>query len=265
MIVYMIILFVIGIILGHIYTKLGMALGKRGKVHFKCDTCLHDLKIYEKLYLFRKVINKGRCKYCNEKIATSNAFFELLSGVLFALAYFVNKDLDGYYLYTALYIAVFSCFIIIMASDYHHMIIPDIILIIAGILIITLKVWIGFYTEEITGLMDMGYEIIFKLINSAVMFIIMFIVQKVSNLVFKSNSLGFGDVKLMAIIAIILGWKMSIACIFIACFMALPVSIYNLQKKDKKLLPFGPYLAFGTIILMLLNINFDMIIDFLRR
>ena len=38
-----------------------------------------------------------------------------------------------------------------------------------------------------------------------------------------------------------------------------------LQKKDKKLLPFGPYIAFGTIIIMLFNINFDMIIEFIKK
>ena len=68
----------------------------------------------------------------------------------------------------------------------------------------------------------------------------------------------------MAVLALILGYKMSIVCLFISCFMALPVAIYNLQKKDKKLLPFGPYLAFGTIIIMLFNINFDMIIEFIK-
>ncbi len=264
MIIYMIILFIVGILLGHIYTKVGIALGKKGKINFKCDSCNHDLKLFEHLYIFRRFSNKGRCKYCNERVATSNAFFELLTGILFALAYFVNKDSDMCILNTILYLLVFSCLMIIIASDYHHMIIPDIVLIVLSIIIIVFKILIGFYNEDLTGIMDTGYMLIFMIMEAIIVFIVMFILQKASSLIFKSNSLGFGDVKLMAVLALILGYKMCIVCLFISCFMALPVAIYNLQKKDRKLLPFGPYLAFGTIILLLCQIDFNMIIDFIR-
>ena len=264
-VVYMSILFLLGIILGHLYTKLGIALGKKDKIFFGCDSCKHSLKLYEKLYIFRFLFNKGRCKYCNEKIYLSSVFFELLTGILFSLSFFVNKDSDSIILSTLLYIFVFSILIIIMASDYHHMIIPDITLIALAIIIIIFKVLIGIYNEELLGIMDIGYKLIFMLVDSLIMFTIMFILQKIGNLLFKSNSLGFGDVKLMAVLALILGYKMALVCLFISCFMALPIAIYNLQKKDKKLLPFGPYLAFGTMIILLFKIDFNMIIDFIKR
>lgn len=268
LVVYMCILFIIGLLLGNLYTKIGYTLGKKDpitKINLGCDSCRHSLKISEKLYIFRYFTNKGRCKYCNERIYTSGVFLELLTGILFALSYFVNKDSETILLNTLLYILLFSCLIIIMASDYHHMIIPDTTLIILATIIIIFKVLIGYYNEEIINIMDAGYKIIFMLIEGFVMFIIMYILQKISNLVFKSNTLGFGDVKLMGVLALILGYKMSLVCLFISCFMALPIAIYNLQKKDKKLLPFGPYLAFGTMIILLFNINFDMIIDFIKR
>lgn len=268
MIVYISLLFILGLLLGHLYTKLGYTLGKKekiSKINFGCDSCSHPLKLYEKLYICRLLFNKGRCKYCNEKIFTSSAIFELLTGILFSLSYFVNKDSETVLLNTIFYILVFSILIVIMVSDYHHMIIPDKTLIVLSIVIITFKVIIGFYNEDLTGVMDTGYMIIFMLLDSLIMFAIMFILQKMGDLVFKTNSLGFGDVKLMAVLALILGYKMALVCLFISCFMALPVAIYNLQKKDKKLLPFGPYIAFGTIIIMLFNINFDMIIEFIKK
>jgi len=268
LVVYISILFIIGLLLGHVYTKLGYTLGKKEsitKINPGCDSCGHSLKLYERLYLFRLLFNKGRCKYCNEKIYTSSAFFELLTGILFALSYFVNKDSDTVLISTIFYILVFSILIIILISDYHHMIIPDITLIILSIIIIVFKVILAFENEELTGFMDAGYKVIFMLIEAVIIFVIMFVLQKISNFVFKSNSLGFGDVKLMAVLALILGYKMALVCLFISCFMALPIAIYNLQKNDKKLLPFGPYLAFGTIIIMLFNINFDMIIEFIKK
>ena len=267
-VVYIVVLFIIGLILGHVYTKLGYTLGKKESIriiNYGCDSCSHPLKLYEKLYIVRLLLNKGRCKYCNERIFTSSAIFELLTGILFSLSYYVNKDSESVLLSTLFYILVFSILIIIMVSDYHHMIIPDITLIILSIIIIAFKVLMGFYNEELVSIMDVGYMIIFMLIEAIVMFGIMYIVQKIGNVIFKTNSLGFGDVKLMGVLALILGYKMALVCLFISCFMALPISIYNLQKKDKKLLPFGPYLAFGTIIIMLLNINFDMILDFIKK
>lgn len=267
-VVYISVLFILGLLLGNLYTKIGITLGKKeslSQINFGCDSCHHGLGFSEKLYIFRYIINKGRCRYCNEKIYTSSVFFELLTGILFVLSYYVNRNSDTVLLSTIFYVLFFSVLVIIMASDYHHMIIPDTTLIILAFIIIVFKLLIGFYSEEIMTLMDAGYMIILMLLEALVMFIIMFILQKIGNLVFKSNSLGFGDVKLMAVLALILGYKMGLVCLFISCFMALPIAIYNLQKKDKKLLPFGPYLAFGTIIIMLFNINFDMIIDFIKR
>ena len=266
--VYMVLLFILGILLGHLFVKIGDILGKKDSItsiNFNCDSCSHKLNIFEKLYITRLLTHKGRCKYCNERIKRSNALLELLTGVLFALALYVNKETDLVFLNTLLYIVFISGLIIITASDYHHMIIPDVILIILGISIIVLKVIIGINMEELTNTMDIGYSVIFMLLDAAIMFIIMYVLQKIGNVLFKTKSLGFGDVKLMAIIALMLGYKMSIVCLFISCFMALPIAIYNLQKKDKKLLPFGPYLAFGAIILVLCQIDFDMIIDFIKR
>ena len=267
-IVYMSILFILGLLLGNLYTKIGITLGKKEsilRINFGCDSCSHRLNIFERLYIFRLFTNKGRCKYCNEKIYTSSAFFELLTGILFSLSLYVNRLSDNTLLNTIFYILFFSVLIVIMVSDYHHMIIPDTTLVLLSIIIIIFKVLIGFYNEELVSIMDAGYMIIFMFIDFIIIFGIMYIMQKISNMVFKSNTLGFGDVKLMGVLALILGYKMSLVCLFISCFMALPIAIYNLQKKDKKILPFGPYIALGTIIIMLFNINFDMIIDFIKR
>ena len=101
-------------------------------------------------------------------------------------------------------------------------------------------------------------------IDALIMFVIMFIIKKIGDLIFKKESLGGGDIKLMTYIAIVIGYKMGIVVIFLASFLALPISIINAYKKNEQMLPFGPYLAIATLILYLLNINFDMILDFIH-
>ena len=62
------------------------------------------------------------------------------------------------------------------------MIIPDKTLIVLSIVyLLLLKVIIGFYNEDLTGAMDTGYMIIFMLLDALIMFIIMFILQKIGD------------------------------------------------------------------------------------
>ena len=41
--------------------------------------------------------------------------------------------------------------------------------------------------------------------------------------------MGGGDIKLMAVFGLMIGWKMSIITIFLSAFIALPVSIFILK------------------------------------
>ena len=106
--------------------------------------------------------------------------------------------------------------------------------------------------------------ILFMLIDAFIMFAIMYIIKKIGDMIFKKESLGGGDVKMMCLIAIMLGYKMSIIVIFLASFIALPISIYNAYRKNEAMLPFGPYLAVASVILFLLQINFDMVLEFIH-
>ena len=68
----------------------------------------------------------------------------------------------------------------------------------------------------------------------------------------------------MAYIAIVLGTKLSIVTIFIASFVALPFAIISNLKKDKLMLPFGPFLAIGAMILFLTRVDFNSLLELLR-
>ena len=102
------------------------------------------------------------------------------------------------------------------------------------------------------------------LIDAGIMFIIMYVIKKLGDMVFKKESLGGGDIKMMAFVAIMVGYGLSIVIIFIASFIALPISIFNAYKKNQQMLPFGPYLAIATLILYLCNITMTTIIEFIH-
>ena len=66
------------------------------------------------------------------------------------------------------------------------------------------------------------------------------------------GSLGGGDIKLMSVCALFLGmnvWKVFVVAVFTAFPVALAISIFG---KNKRFLPFGPYICVGVFVQNLL-------------
>ena len=229
-----------------------------------CTNCNHKLGKLELIPIFSYIFQKGRCKHCKEKISIFYPIFELITGVLFVLCYLSYKDVYPELLNILFVIIFASSMIIIMISDIKYMIIPDEVLIFFSIVLIILKLYIYFKTENITSYIDIGYELIFILLDGLIMFIIMYLIRLFGNMLFKKDSMGGGDIKMMTYISFILGWKLSIVVIFLASFLALPLSIINIYKKNEHMLPFGPYLAVAALILILLKVDFNTIINLLH-
>ena len=264
--IYAVILFFVGIVFSFFFTKLGyrLPIGEDILEPSRCDKCNHELKFIEKIPIISFIIQKGKCKYCNQKISRLYIPFELMTGILFSLTYlsFINEELP--YLKIILGLFFISGLIIICYSDIKYMIISDEVLIVFTSLIVILKLYITFRSEEILTLLDLGYEVVFMLIDAFVIYFIMYIIKKLGDLVFKKESLGNGDLKLMIYIGIVMGWKLSIIIIFIGSFLALIPSIINNYKKDKVMLPFGPFLAIATMILFLMKVDFSSLLELLH-
>ena len=218
----------------------------------------------ERIPIFSYILLKGKCKHCSQKISPMYVFFEIFTGIMFALIYVKFMEYDNPYINVALALVFVSTLIIIMISDIKYMIIPDKLLIVSSITIILLKIYLGFQSEELVNMLDTGYMIIFMFIDASIMFIIMYIIKKIGDIAFKKESLGGGDIKMMTFVAILLGYKMSIVVIFLASFIALPFSIYNAYKKSEIMLPFGPYLAVVTMFIYIFNIDFNAIIELIN-
>ena len=69
----------------------------------------------------------------------------------------------------------------------------------------------------------------------------------------------------MFIIGLFLGFDMSIVTVFIASFIALPLSVISLIRKNNNVLPFGPYLSIAATIILFCNLNLDKILLFFTK
>ena len=77
------------------------------------------------------------------------------------------------------------------------------------------------------------------------------LVGVLGKLVFRKDAMGFGDVKYMAMIGSVLGWRAVLLTFVLACLTG---SIYGIGKyaavRRMGYVPFGPFLSFGALTML---------------
>ena len=107
------------------------------------------------------------------------------------------------------------------------------------------------------------YETALKIIAGTGSFITMYLIKKLGDIMFKQESLGGGDIKLMFLVGLVIGYPMSVCNIFFATFIAFPIALYLLIRKKDNIIPFGPFLSMSAIILYVWGLTFTDIINFI--
>ncbi len=244
-IVYVTCFFVLGLILGSFYNVMGFRLPQKKSIikpRSSCPRCSHILKWYELIPVLSFIIQKGKCRNCGNRISLFYPFTELITGILFAASYFVF-GLSGNLVISLLIISFLA---IVIVSDLNYMIIPDEITVVFSLLLIMTKLILG------------GISLLLSsLLSGIIMFLAMYLIMLLGNFLFKKESLGGGDIKLMFFIGLTLNPLLSILAIFIGSLIALIPAIYLQVKKNEKMVPFGPFLLIGNLFVFLTKIDID--------
>lgn len=238
-----VILFIFGLVFGSFYNVVGLRLSKVESIVFPpshCMNCNHRLHFFDLIPLFSYLFLKGKCRYCSKHISIKYPLFELLTAILFCTSYLKF----GYSIETIISIILCSMLVIITVSDLDSYIIPDSVLIICSILIFGLY----FYEYKTIPLNN--------LLNGIASFIFMFLIKMLGNFILKKESMGDGDIKLMAVVGMVIGFKKVILSLFLASYLGLPYAIYIMVKKNvNHELPFGPFLSLASLILLFVDIK----------
>lgn len=249
-------IFIIGLVFGSFYNVVGYRLPNEISIAFPsshCPNCKHKLKFYELIPVISYIFLLGKCKECKKRISIIYPFFEIITGLAFLISYIIF----GFNIEFFISITFLSILIIITISDIKYFIIPDEVLIVGSAIII-----IEFIINMILNDLNIYQGVISPLLNGLGSFAILYIFKVIGDVVFRKESLGGGDIKLLFVIGLVLGLDMAIVAIFIAAFVALPFSIVSLIKNDNNILPFGPYLSIASSIILFFNLNMDMILNF---
>jgi leader peptidase (prepilin peptidase)/N-methyltransferase len=73
-------------------------------------------------------------------------------------------------------------------------------------------------------------------------------IRAIGTWVFRREAMGFGDVKLMAMIGAFLGWEAALLTMFLGCMLGALIGGVGSLFGGATKIPFGPYLALGAVI-----------------
>ena len=247
-IIISIIVFIYGLVFGSFFNVVGYRLPKgmsiispRGSF---CPECNHELKWYELIPLFSFIIQRGKCTKCKKKISLYYPLIELLTGILFLISYLTFGITSEF----AISLIICSYFVIVVVSDGRYMIIPDEVTLVMSMCLILVEVLV--YGPE---------RAFISIVSGFVLFILVYLFMKACNLIFKKDTLGGGDIKLEFFTGCLLGVPNGLFSIFIGSILALPLSIVN-AKKDN-MVPFGPFLLLGALIIYIFKIDVIKILN----
>ena len=101
------------------------------------------------------------------------------------------------------------------------------------------------------------------LLTGILLFIIMYLIMLLGEKLFKKESLGGGDVKLLFLFGLVLDPLLGIFTIFLGSLIALPISIFILYKEKNNMIPFGPFLLLAFMLIYYSGITSEQIINLL--
>lgn len=237
-IIYAILLFVFGSIIGSFLNVVIFRLPKHESIVFgpsHCMECNEKIKSYDLIPIFSYLILGGKCRHCHTKISIRYPIIELINGLLYVWIFLTNgMNLDSFLL-----MGFASTLLVITMIDYDTMDIYDstlIFVLILGIIRLTLN-FDSFPDAALGGL-----------IISIPLYIIAVLTQ----------GIGGGDVKLMAVAGFFLGVKATIVGTFIGILTGGiwgVVLLLIFKKEGKAMIPFGPFLCAGMLIAALYGMH----------
>ena len=246
---YAIVLFVFGTIFGSFYNVVGDRVADGKSIIYPpshCPKCKHRLTPLELVPIFSYLFQGGKCKNCKCKILLFHPLYEIFVGLLFMFSY-ISFGFTGDFVIALTFVSMLA---IIIVSDYYYMIIPDEILIFFGVTL-ALEVLL------INGIDAFGIS----LLSGIISFGVMFLIKLFGDFIFKTESMGGGDIKLLFFLGFILGWPQALLSIFLGSIIGLPISLIVLKIKNTNIIPFGPFLALGAIIILLTQFNIEILLN----
>lgn len=207
----------------------------------RCPSCGAALRARDNIPVLSWLLLRGRCRNCGARISPRYPAIETLTAVLFGLAAWRIRPATD----LVAYLPLLWVLVVLSFIDLEHKLLPNRIVVpsfVAGVALLgiaaALGPGVGAWVRAFLG--------------AGVAFGFFFVLALIS-----PRGMGMGDVKLSAVLGLglaYLGWGRLLVGFFIS-FLAGAVGGIGLiaarRAGMKSEVPFGPYLALGTIVSIL--------------
>jgi leader peptidase (prepilin peptidase)/N-methyltransferase len=219
-----------------------------------CPQCKAKIPWYENIPLASYLLLQGKCFRCRRPIPIRYFLVELASALI-AWSLWRQYGLSAEFFTGVIF---FALILVATMTDFETGLIPDQITIPGMLLGLALSVtghghfpqtlWYQKLFESFLGLLAGGG--------------ILFLVGWLGKLAFRKDSMGGGDVKLLAMIGAFIGLTKVGLVFLLAPFPALPFAIWQRFVKKEETIPFGPFLALAGAVMFMEG---DAVINFLSK
>ncbi len=210
-----------------------------------CPKCRTTLQVWDLLPVISFVLLRGRCRYCQTRIAWQYPLIELATASLMAGTTYVVTQGQGLSSLTDSYaviawlrdLYIVGLLIVIFVYDLKYYLILDKVTLPAIVILLIINWYLGWPVLDMLLAAGLGGGF----------FGLQFVLS-------KGQWIGGGDLRLGVLMGIILSWPNILVGLFLAYIIGAVISLLLVavkRKTAKSAVPFGTFLTIGTYLSML--------------
>ncbi len=212
-----------------------------------CPSCRKTVAAYDNIPILSFLILQGKCRSCGWKIPLRYPLVELATACLFAGGYLWFRADPRF----AVFLPFVGICVALFVIDAEHQLLPDLLTLPGTAIGLVLSPWNPILNPDGGFLAGMKWAAVGAVVGAAVPAVTIFAYW----LIRGEQGMGWGDVKMLAMIGAFLGWDLTILSIVLSSFLG--VAWWGLRTAAgkggglKEALPFGSFLALGAFASLL--------------
>lgn len=202
-----------------------------------CPSCQRRLSPGDLIPVFSYIRLRGRCRYCQAAIPRRVLWVEIATGAVFAFLYW-HYGPGAELAVLAFY---FGLFIVLLVIDLEHRLILNKVVYPSSLLALAASIFLS-QLEVVPGIAGAAA-------GGAIGLGLFFLVALIAR-----GGMGLGDVKMAALIGLIVGFPLVFVALFLAVIsggVVASVLMMVKAKSRKQGIPFGPFLSLGAMATLL--------------
>ncbi len=230
--------FAVGVVFGSFLNVMIYRLPRRESLVFPashCPACHRDLRWFHNIPIVSYLLLRGRCAYCTAPIPVQYPLVEFLGGAAVTF-WLVQCGLT----WVGLKFVLLSFLLIVLSwIDGRHRMVPDRLILFSLPFALAIQALQG-WQPLVSGLVGAVF-------GGAALLMIWWL----GHLLFRRDAIGGGDIKLAALLGLLLGWQFLLISLFLTfCLIALVGwTGILLRRIDKNTpIPMVPFLSIGVFL-----------------